>query len=142
MEAVRCIRLEELRDLVPIPYVPPRTRDMAIREANPLVHHSTRPAAAASRGCARRAAHLSLRSPVSSTASATPSRPAATAGATEKAYVHWTKRYVFFHGKRHLAEMGAAEVAAFLTSLADPFTVIYGTTQSDTAVLDTKRSAT
>ena len=26
---------------------------------------------------------------------------------TEKAYVHWTKRYVLFHGKRHLAEMGA-----------------------------------
>ena len=37
---------------------------------------------------------------------------------TEKAYVHWTKRYIFFHGKRHPAEMGAAEVAAFLTSLA------------------------
>jgi hypothetical protein len=28
------------------------------------------------------------------------------------------KRYIFFHGKRHPAEMGAAEVAAFLTSLA------------------------
>jgi integron integrase len=37
---------------------------------------------------------------------------------TEKAYVHWIKRYIFFHGKRHPAEMGAAEVAAFLTSLA------------------------
>ena len=37
---------------------------------------------------------------------------------TEKAYVQWTKRYIFFHGKRHPAEMGAAEVAAFLTSLA------------------------
>ncbi len=24
---------------------------------------------------------------------------------TEKAYVHWTKRYIFFHGKRHPAEM-------------------------------------
>ena len=35
---------------------------------------------------------------------------------TEKAYVHWIKRYIFFHGKRHPAEMGAAEVAAFLTS--------------------------
>jgi hypothetical protein len=32
--------------------------------------------------------------------------------------VHWIKRYIFFHGKRHPAEMGAAEVAAFLTSLA------------------------
>jgi MFS family permease len=32
--------------------------------------------------------------------------------------VHWIKRYVFFHDKRHPAEMGAAEVSAFLTSLA------------------------
>jgi integron integrase len=37
---------------------------------------------------------------------------------TEKAYVHWIKRYIFFHGKRHPAEMGAAEVATFLTFLA------------------------
>jgi len=37
---------------------------------------------------------------------------------TEKAYVHWIKRYIFFHGKRHPVEMGAAEVAEFLTSLA------------------------
>ncbi|MBI3031754.1 MAG: phage integrase N-terminal SAM-like domain-containing protein, partial [Candidatus Rokubacteria bacterium] len=37
---------------------------------------------------------------------------------TEKAYVHWIKRFIFFHGKRHPAEMGAAEVTAFLTSLA------------------------
>jgi integrase len=37
---------------------------------------------------------------------------------TEKAYVHWIKRYIFFHGKRHPAEMGAAEVSVFLTSLA------------------------
>jgi integron integrase len=37
---------------------------------------------------------------------------------TEKAYLHWIKRYIFFHGKRHPAEMGAAEVTAFLPSLA------------------------
>jgi integron integrase len=37
---------------------------------------------------------------------------------TEKAYVHWIKRYIFFHGKRHPAEMGAAEVTGFLTFLA------------------------
>jgi integron integrase len=37
---------------------------------------------------------------------------------TEKAYTHWIKRYIFFHGKRHPAEMGAAEVSAFLTALA------------------------
>jgi hypothetical protein len=37
---------------------------------------------------------------------------------TEKAYVHWAKRYILFHLRRHPAEMGAAEVTAFLTSLA------------------------
>jgi integron integrase len=37
---------------------------------------------------------------------------------TEKAYIHWIKRYIFFHGKRHPVEMGAPEVTAFLTSLA------------------------
>src|SRR5207249_10493967 len=37
---------------------------------------------------------------------------------TEKAYVHWIKRYIFFHDRRHPAEMGAAEVTAFLTALA------------------------
>jgi hypothetical protein len=28
---------------------------------------------------------------------------------TEKAYVGWIKRFIFFHGKRHPAEMGEAE---------------------------------
>jgi site-specific recombinase XerD len=37
---------------------------------------------------------------------------------TEKAYVHWIKRYIFFHNKRHPVEMAEAEIAAFLTSLA------------------------
>jgi hypothetical protein len=37
---------------------------------------------------------------------------------TEKAYVDWIKRYIFFHHKRHPMEMGAAEVTAFLTALA------------------------
>jgi len=37
---------------------------------------------------------------------------------TEKAYVHWIKRYIFFHDKRHPAEMGAPEVTQFLTALA------------------------
>jgi integron integrase len=32
--------------------------------------------------------------------------------------VHWTKRYIVFHGKRHPAEMGAPEVTEFLTALA------------------------
>lgn len=37
---------------------------------------------------------------------------------TEKAYLHWTRRYILFHRKRHPAEMGESEVAMFLTHLA------------------------
>jgi integrase len=37
---------------------------------------------------------------------------------TEEAYVGWIKRFILFHGKRHPAEMGAAEVSALLSSLA------------------------
>jgi hypothetical protein len=37
---------------------------------------------------------------------------------TEKAYVHWIRRYIFFHGVRHPKEMGAPEVTAFLFHLA------------------------
>jgi hypothetical protein len=32
---------------------------------------------------------------------------------TEKAYVHWIKRFIFFHNKRHPAEMGEAEMVGF-----------------------------
>ena len=37
---------------------------------------------------------------------------------TEKAYLHWVRRYILFHGKRHPDEMGEREVNAFLTHLA------------------------
>ncbi len=37
---------------------------------------------------------------------------------TEEAYVHWIKRYIYFHGKRHPAELGEAEATAFLSHLA------------------------
>lgn len=37
---------------------------------------------------------------------------------TEKAYRHWIRRFILFHGKRHPREMGEPEVAAFLTHLA------------------------
>ena len=37
---------------------------------------------------------------------------------TEKAYVHWIKRYIFFHGKRHPAEMAEPEIGRFLSTLA------------------------
>jgi integron integrase len=37
---------------------------------------------------------------------------------TEEAYVQWVKRFILFHRKRHPAELGEAEVCAFLTHLA------------------------
>jgi site-specific recombinase XerD len=37
---------------------------------------------------------------------------------TEDTYVHWIKRFIFFSNRRHLAELGAAEVTAFLNYLA------------------------
>ncbi|MEW8509040.1 MAG: phage integrase N-terminal SAM-like domain-containing protein, partial [Candidatus Thiodiazotropha sp.] len=30
---------------------------------------------------------------------------------TEETYLHWIKRYIFYHGKRHPYEMGEREVA-------------------------------
>ena len=37
---------------------------------------------------------------------------------TEEAYVHWIRRFVLFHDKRHPRDMGAAEVSRFLSWLA------------------------
>lgn len=37
---------------------------------------------------------------------------------TEQAYVHWIKRFIYFHGRRHPRDMGEAEVTAFLNDLA------------------------
>lgn len=37
---------------------------------------------------------------------------------TEKTYLHWAKRFIIFHDKRHPADMGAPEVEAFLSALA------------------------
>jgi integron integrase len=37
---------------------------------------------------------------------------------TEDTYLGWIRRFIHFHGKRHPAEMGRAEVEAFLTHLA------------------------
>jgi len=37
---------------------------------------------------------------------------------TERAYVHWVKRFILFHGRRHPAELAEADVTQFLTSLA------------------------
>jgi len=37
---------------------------------------------------------------------------------TEETYVGWIKRFIFYHNKRHPAEMGEQEIAQFLSSLA------------------------
>jgi integron integrase len=37
---------------------------------------------------------------------------------TELVYVRWIRRFIRYHGKRHPAELGPEEVAAFLSSLA------------------------
>jgi integrase len=37
---------------------------------------------------------------------------------TEKTYIYWIKRYIFFHNKQHPKDMGAKEIEAFLTDLA------------------------
>jgi hypothetical protein len=37
---------------------------------------------------------------------------------TEEAYLYWTKRFIRFHGPRHPAELGDAEVRRFLSYLA------------------------
>lgn len=42
---------------------------------------------------------------------------------TERAYCHWVRAFVRFHGLRHPREMGPAEVEAFLSHLANSRTV-------------------
>ncbi len=37
---------------------------------------------------------------------------------TERSYVHWIRRFVLFHGKRHPADLAEREVGDFLTDLA------------------------
>ena len=37
---------------------------------------------------------------------------------TEEAYIHWIRRFIVHHGRRHPREMGEAEVSAFVSSLA------------------------
>jgi Phage integrase, N-terminal SAM-like domain len=37
---------------------------------------------------------------------------------TEEAYVHWIRRFILFHGKRHPAQLAEAEATAFLSNLA------------------------
>jgi hypothetical protein len=37
---------------------------------------------------------------------------------TERAYLAWVRRFIYFHHVRHPAEMGEVEINAFLTHLA------------------------
>lgn len=37
---------------------------------------------------------------------------------TEQTYIHWVKRFIYFHGKKHPKDMGCAEIERFLTHLA------------------------
>lgn len=37
---------------------------------------------------------------------------------TEETYLHWARRFIFFHNKRHPADMGEADIRAFLVHLA------------------------
>ena len=37
---------------------------------------------------------------------------------TERSYVDWIKRFIWFHGKRHPKEMGVLEMEAYLSHLA------------------------
>ena len=37
---------------------------------------------------------------------------------TETAYMHWIKRYILFHGKKHPRDMGHCQVEEFLSYLA------------------------
>src|SRR5687767_7231558 len=48
---------------------------------------------------------------------------------TEDSYVHWIKRFIFFHNKRHPAEMAEPEIARFLSNLATGLRVS-GSTQN------------
>jgi integron integrase len=46
---------------------------------------------------------------------------------TEKAYVHWIRRFVVYHGKRHPRELEAEHVRQFLTFLATELNVASST---------------
>ena len=37
---------------------------------------------------------------------------------TEQTYIHWVKRFIYFHGKRHPKDLGMVEVERFLNHLA------------------------
>jgi integron integrase len=54
---------------------------------------------------------------------------------TAKAYQGWVRRFVLHHGRRHPAELGAAEIEAFLTHLASADGVSASTQRQAAAAL-------
>ncbi|SRR5258706_15220197 len=54
---------------------------------------------------------------------------------TEKAYIHWVRRFIFHHEVRHPKDMGANEVAAFLSHLAQQRRVAASTQNQALAAL-------
>lgn len=54
---------------------------------------------------------------------------------TETQYVHWIKRFILYHQKRHPREMGPKEVEAFLTHLATQRNVAAATQNQALAAL-------
>ena len=54
---------------------------------------------------------------------------------TEKAYLHWVRRYIRFHRMRHPKDMGAKEVTAFLNHLASERQVAAATQNQALAAL-------
>ena len=46
---------------------------------------------------------------------------------TERAYLDWIRRFILFHGKKHLAEMGAPQVEVFLLHLVVEGNVVAST---------------
>src|SRR5712692_1175370 len=54
---------------------------------------------------------------------------------TEQTYLHWVRRFIYFHDKRHPADMGADEVTSFLTHLARERTVAASTQNQALAAL-------
>jgi integron integrase len=54
---------------------------------------------------------------------------------TERAYLHWIRKFIVYHGKRHPAELGASEVTAFLSHLANDLDVAAATQAQALAAL-------
>ena len=54
---------------------------------------------------------------------------------TERAYLHWIRKFIVYHGKRHPGELGAREVTAFLSHLANDLDVAAATQAQALAAL-------